>query len=466
MSKFQTFCKIVDYIDQKSPRLSNIVNHTCLDRVLSSKSVTFLMPDESTKEGKEFVDEVEKLVMSDDSTKVEQGVDMLNALILRGAFLSTDDFDKSKDNIPNSLYPYQHVSIDSTDRSKKTVTFKNGATATPATDFKVQTSPDRPQKIMVWKLKGRIPVTKDQPAKFDKKKKPAKKGSYQVTDDDMTQRKERLQLAAKVEKMYIMMLQMARTVETEFRSPIRAAAACLLDFLHREHNDIFEKAMPLMCECELDFYILVQPDACLSEDEYLVPTSVLRDWPVCEKTFTHSLDIYNQYKSAAPDVSGIIKETLNKIQANPRGACDEITNLYNQLESTGSVNGVPIITNKATIEYLSQNRGLKLIYDELWFIVSAKFCPEKLKTIADVDCILNIITECTYAGDEEHRRKSNVIIKKSSNKYNIAPHEIVEIAAKFVNSCCFLHVQGQRRTFKHESVELNFSNNAAYVPYR
>ena len=235
--------------------MAELLRGTCADMSLNSTKgkpgVTFLMPQDE-----KYIKEITDLAYSDDPKKANTACNMLNALILRDVFKTPADFMAKQKNIPNSLYPSQHVVVSGAEG--KTIKFASGATAVLDTAFIDASSKTN---LAIWKLTGRIPHEGGTPADLSmaKKGKGGKAGSYQPSTEQS--RSLRFQIAIAVENAYALHCLQKKNGGAHAVDPFCKHAFSLIDFIHKSGNMslLQDKILPLIHGDQLDFYLLVEP---------------------------------------------------------------------------------------------------------------------------------------------------------------------------------------------------------------
>lgn len=429
MSKFKTYCRIIDYLDATDPDLAQLVRGTCVDMTLGStkgkNGITLLIPD------KEYRAKIAKLAYSSDPNEASQACDLLNALILRDVFKSGAEFLAKRANIPNSLYPSQHVGVAKT--SGNTVTFESGAVATLDTNF---ADSSKKKNLAVWNLKGEIPVTTDKPAKIERKPmgrglkggkaKGGKHGGYDESIADGLAKNLRWKIAVAVENEYALNL-MQRQLGRGSDNPFVRCAMSLVEYLHEKDRATLERALPLLSVSIADFYFLVEPH---KGGDYLVPNALIEEWWAGRASHSTAAgckildDMLTKEKNGEklPEIDRIRKEVLS--QCRDRNCIDAIDNAYKSKYGEAASD--------------------KLLQDELRFLIHCSFeelesAPFDSKNLGDA---VNMIGEYMHKmnGTKEERLAGNKLLNPKALKYAIAPSEKIEAVKCFVNSTYFMFV--------------------------
>lgn len=433
MSNFKTYCRIIDYLDAKDSDLAQLVRGTCTDMTLGSTKgkagITFLIPDEDYRK------KIAKFAYASDPAEATRACDMVNALILRDVFKSGADFMAKRNNIPNSLYPSQHVGVK--DVKGNTVTFESGAVATLDAGFK---DSSKKQNLAVWHLKGEIPVTTDKPAKIERVqnrsvKGSSKRGGYDQSAANDLSKNLRWKIAVTVENEYGLAL-MQRQLGGKMQDPFVRCAMSLVEYLHEKNPELLEQALPLLSASKADFYFLIEPHR--DGPDYLINGEYIADWWKSRATHTAGSGCAIISKLAAEkgpaagkvpaylgDIDRRRKELLKGCETRPRDCVSQVEAAY--VAHCGG-----------------QEAGeLKLLQDELRFLIHCSFSELEAEPAYDsgkLGQIVNMIGEYMnkMAGTSEERKSGRKVFNAAALKFAIAPAEKIEVIKCFINSNYFL----------------------------
>lgn len=432
MSNFKTHCRIIDYLDAHHSELAQLVRGTCVDMTLGSTKgkagLTFLMPD------KKYREKIEKLAWSSNPAEATKACDMLNALILRDVFKTGTDFLTKRANIPNSLYPSQHVAIK--DAKVGSVTFESGATAVPDSEFH---DSSKKSNLAVWYLTGEIPVTTDKPAKIERgpagrPTRGGKKGGYSQNIANELLAEERGKIAAVVENEYALCLLQKQVSGTPFEDPFVRCAMSLVKYLAESAPAVLDAAVPLLSLSKADFYFLIEPH---KDGDWIVEGNLIKLWWESRAKYSASegcgilLKRIAEAKNGAKldEIHKIRKPVLDSCQSNGRGCVDAVERAY---KSNMQLLGC------ATDEEV-QN---KLLQDELRFVIHCSF--EELES-APYDSgalseIVNTIGEYMHSlvDSKNEKTRAKRLLNPTVLRYAIAPTDKVEAVKAFVNSTYFM----------------------------
>lgn len=449
--KFKTYCKIIDYVDSVDSELAEILRGTCSDMALGSMrgagGITFLMPQD-----KSYRKKIADLAYSDKVEDANKASDMLNALIIRDVFKSPSDWIAKKDDIPNALFPSQHVELDSV--SGKDVKFKSGAVATLDTNFK---DSSRRGNLAVWKLTGEIPVTKDKLATMKYTRKSKKTGGYDVTSKHSQSIRYKIALA--VENAYAAHQVQARAGNSKPKDIYMKYTMSLVSYILHVRKDrelLYSKVLPLLSFDKIDFYLLVEPHK--FGGKYLLDNSIISEWWTqkqsvdVKKTMQEVLDliksgtnalVYTNRMQVFDKLNEVRQHTIRYTESRPRGCVDQIAKDYSEFVKTNTIGGAGPVLPEALIDHYRQEPGLKLIQDELRYLTFGAFSRLEREVSFDMgkyNELLNMIGECLYAPTEEDRQRAQKLLNRNSIKYLIAPTEKVQEIKVFVNSTMFMYI--------------------------
>lgn len=161
------YCHISRYIEKKSPDFYTLLTDYCLLAQLKPRKdlngVTFVWPAPDT------IKKLSELLVTDD---IGKGVEILMSHIIQDFLPTADDWQRSKDDVPNAHRKKVPVQV-----KNGKVTIENGVTIVPDPAFKQLTMGDRSVNQCVWLVEGKKEITyrKDaEPSKYTFAKKGAK----------------------------------------------------------------------------------------------------------------------------------------------------------------------------------------------------------------------------------------------------------------------------------------------------
>jgi len=458
--KFKTYCRIIDYVDSVDPELSELIRGTCADLALGSTKgkpgITFLMPQDKT-----FRKKLSDLAYSEKVEDANKASDMLNALIFRDLFKSPSDWMSKKDDIPNSLFPSQHVEIDSATGTE--IVFKSGARATLDTNFK---DASRRSNLAVWKLvSGEIPVTTDQPAKLKyarANRKGGKTGGYEVAS--AASQGERFKMALAVENAYVLhelQRRSGQSLNASRKDIYLEYTLSLVNYILNVRKDtatLYEKILPLISFDKIDFYLLVEPHK--FGGEYLLDDTLIREWwlqrnatrcdykSVCadiERLLTSGSGslVYSGRAQLLDKIAEVRDGISQKIISRPRGSVDVIESSYAELEKNNTIGGLGPVYPSGLAAMYAAEPGLKMLQDELRYITYGAFKQLECDPAFDTgrfNEIVNMIGECLYTATPDERARQQKLLNKNSIKYQISPNEKIDEIRVFLYSTMFMYV--------------------------
>jgi hypothetical protein len=420
---------LIDYLDATDPDLAALVRGTCVDLTLGSTKgkagITLLIPD------KEYRAKISKLAYSSDPAEASQACDMLNALILRDVFKSGADFMAKRANIPNSLYPSQHVGVK--DVKGSTVTFESGAVATLDSGF---ADSSKKKNLAVWHLKGEIPVTSDKPAKIERgpsgrgPKGGKMRGGYDQGVATELSKNLRWKIAAAVENEYALCLLQRQVAGRLTQDPFVRCAMSLVEFLHDKAPDTLNLVLPLLSVSKADFYFLIEPH---KDGDWTVPDAMIEEW----------------WKLRASHSAGAGCKIIDELLAGKNGKqqYDENRKIAGALlQQCNDRNCVDKIEAAYNAKYkVEEEASLKLLQDELRFLIHCSF--EELEAYPVYDGgklgeIVNMIGEYMHkmTGSAAERKSGNKMLNAKMLKYAIAPSDKIDTIKCFINSTHFMFV--------------------------
>ncbi len=437
MSKqFKTWCRIIDFLAAEYPEIHDLVKGVCVDSSLMARKgkpgVTLIIPTGDA------LATIKKLAFSEKPADANTAADMLNAMIFRDVYRSGADWSAKKANIPNALFPSQHVAVTSASGSE--VTFASGAKA--VVDEKFRDS-SRNTNLAVWKLTaGTIPVTTDKPAKLEKmgKKMGAKVGSYDVSNAESQAL--RWKIAVYVENLYAMQ-------QSQSGSAPGGASVCvfyeytcsLVMYLNGvAPAELKNKVLPVLGCDKIDFYYILEPHRV--SGEYLVSDEHVAAWwqrprlgaAVCEECQrlcdqTTGAAIYSAKDRVRNAVRRTRESVSEQIAASGRKAVDVVEAAYAKLVGENVIGDVSDVFPGDALAFYQAEPGLKMAQDELRFVSCLKFAELERKWDAGAfEELVNMI------GESQH-----VILNKAKLQYMIGPSDQVAAINSFVWSTAFLH---------------------------
>jgi len=466
-NKFKTHCTITDYIDSVDPNLSHLLKGLCVTMSLTSlkgkPGITFLWPQD-----KGWIAKLEKLAYSDKVEDATRASEMLNNLIIRDVFKTPAEWMAKKDDIPNSLFPSQHIEVDSA--SAKEVVFKSGAKAVIDTDFK---DASRKTNLAVWKLTGEIPVTNDKPAK-GKYLKRGKAGGSQSPMPSIPGL--RSQIAGIIENEYILC---RLQKDHHGRDPYTDAVLSLLYYImhiRQDENLMWQRVLPLLSLDKLDFYLLLEPfqagshllDDALIEDwwskrsslGHIVAAKAIADVDYMLKNGSDAL-IYTDRMKVFNKISLVRKAIASVREYQPRNTIAEIEKYYAELESSNKIMGLGPILPEATHAMYASERGLKMLHDELRFITATEFARLESRNFdSGKFCEIKLMIQDCLSASGADRTQIYRLLRKNTLRSMINPGDILQKIGMFVESTMFMYIP----LTKDDCDQIKKSDNPVHRP--
>jgi hypothetical protein len=445
----ETYCSIGKYISKVDPKLYELLDDACLVGLLnpgSKTGITFLHPRDAAWRKK-----FESLIHSNTVGSKPAAEDMVRALIIRDTLKTGRDWMAKRENIPNSLFPFQHVAVKSA--NDKEVMFESGAKAVTDPNF---TDDSRKQNHAVWTLvSGEIPVTTDKPAKS-----PAgKSGKYEPEAPLANSRR----------------FQIGRLVETEYAqdelnrraSGSHSPSQCYLKYTLSLVNHLLRAGLesvvygcvlPNISFDKFDFYVLVEPHS--ASGPYLLDNATIESW--WADASSRVFDI-TALKAKVLQMQSSANQHCNCAVYNSRGglldaihhvrttilngrrleSATKIVEAYKHLESSNSIGGSANVFPMEIAAHYQAHAGLKLTQDELRYITYLRFQTLEASPQFDLGAynyILNYIGDRLHAPNEASRSSLRTIINPAALQYHIKPKEQITEIAFFVNSTMFMFV--------------------------
>jgi hypothetical protein len=383
---------------------------------------------------------------------------MINNLIIKDIFNTPGEWMAHKDDIPNSLYPSQHIEIDSVTPTE--VIFKSGARATLDKDFtpaKDKFNPAKRRNLAVWRLTGKeIPITKDKPSSGKYKdhfKQQGKSGGYIPVKDQIEGL--RFLIRSEVENKYFAACSIrnksARRVYCKY-------SLSLIDWMmNNGHNKLVYDILPILSFDAVDFYFLLEPDRVVGN--MLIPNDIINGWwesKTYESVDTNGIikrlqDILRSGKDQSAvykNRAGLIKEINNiskniylKTASKPRTLPDAIAAEYDNLENNNKIGQISNVYPDYLANFYRENKGLKMLHDEMRYYCCASFSNiERYCHIGDFHAFSNFMAECTHAGTGEERKNILRLLNAKIIKYQIEPEARVKELQTFLCSGLFLYI--------------------------
>jgi hypothetical protein len=475
--QLKTYCRILDYVEAADPEMAEIIHASCVESSLTNMKnkpgITFLIPQDKALRTK-----LSNLIYSDkieESTKV---CDILNAHIIRDVFKSPAEW-KSRE-VANSIYPPQIVEVESA--SAKEIVFKSGAKAVLDPNFK---DSSQRQNLAVWLLTGELPVTKDKPAQKHNKPR-AKTGGYDP--GRLQTQSERFKIGLAVENAYALCRLQCDSLNTkQHRDVYLEHSMSLINYIMNVRNDtalMHEKVLPLISLDKLDFYLLVEPHN--ATGSYLLDDNLIHEWwfdrqnhPCdCGAVLTRIEQllasgtgalVYTNRALIAEKIADLRQQFNEQIDARPRSAVEEIAKIYEEFEDNNSINGTGPILPAELARYYSNNKGLKMMQDELRFITYGMFkrLESEAFDIGAFHMLVNMIGECLHAKTPEARASCHKLLNKNTMRYHISAISYVQEIKIFVFSTMFLYtpmtrMEAQNLKFKHSVTRPDPSRMVVY----
>jgi hypothetical protein len=266
----QKFCRIFQWVEREDADFAGAIRDLCMERALSAGrrgGVTFLYPGADAR--KKIVDEAY-------GKAPESAIDLLNAHVITTAVATASEFLKKGKELELATRGDYALEVEST--SGDDVKLKGGAVLKPAKSFAPLKSRDN---IAVWLVaSGAVPTSGPKPKAGARG---GRSGGVRGGDESdapapsHTGARARRAVAQTVEKQFAD-CQGGREANAALGSnvdPYLAHAVSLLNFLDRQHPEVFAAVLPLVDRCAATtFYLLLEPYKAQGGD-YMIADDVL-----------------------------------------------------------------------------------------------------------------------------------------------------------------------------------------------
>jgi hypothetical protein len=451
----RAYCSIANFLEDRYPDYYALMRSTCTLSSLgkSRNGLTLVIPPQS------LIDEIAELAQSEDPAKLQLASDTINSMIFVGEYKTPAAFFANKSDLPNNMYPKQHVEIDKV--TDKQVLFKSGA--------KIEVDPtfidgSKQSKLAVWKLVGgKLPITKDKNATLAniKKKKAGPTGGF--TPSERLVQQQRFRMIVAIENEYALSRQHGGT------DPYFHSLLSLVNYVLNVRMDrklFCERMLPLISYDQIDLYILIDPFR--TSGEYLLDDALLADWWRVRQ-FTafsyravmtqverilesggasdeHAL-VYTGRKQVFDALLRTRKQICQSVDAAPRLCVGGIVDYYRKFEQTGVIPGTSeqLYPSALTNWYRSQPM-LKMVHDELRYLSYIQF--RSLESgVFDAGAFItlqNFIAECLSLNTPEERARACKLLNDVHIRQSVAPAEEVGEVKMFVYSTMFMYIPATR----------------------
>ncbi len=447
MASKSTFCSIGKYIARVDSELYDWMEEGCMTHLLdmpAKTGLTFLHP-----KSPEWRSKFSGLI----ATNKTAAEDMFRTLVLRDTFKTGRDWTSKRENVANSLFPFQQVGVKSS--NDKEVVFESGARAVLDPNF---IDDSRKKNLAVWTLiSGEIPITHDKPARLSNH--PSNKtGMYEPTGPQKSSL--RFQIGQIVENEYAReeLNRRAGNSHTPSMCFVKYALS-IVNYLVHTGNDhtVYDVVLPNIAFDNMDFYYLVEPHN--AHGSYLLDDHTIQGWwadagsrrfdiqdlkekimMIQCKNNSSSAAIYSQRGAL---VSAIHEIRVKILHGRAMESADAIVAAYKHMEVSNSIGSVNNVYPDGLARHFSANPGLKLTQDELRYIMYLQFQDLEADHSFDVgrfNYMMNYIGDRLNASNETSRANLRTLVNPSTLKTHIRPKEQSTEIGLFVNSSMFMFV--------------------------
>jgi hypothetical protein len=470
--KFKTFCRISDYIESADPEFAELLKGTCSILNLNTKGkpgLTLLVPQD-----KAYRKKIADLAYSASPKDAQTACDMLNALIIKDVFKTGADWMTKKANIPNSVFPNQHVEVDSA--SGKEVKFKSGAKA--VIDEKFIDSSKR-NNLSVWHLvSGEIPVTTDKPSKPVIR---GKKGAYAGGADPVDENQQLLiNLVTKLESEYLHLLKDPapgrnignvskyitggsygnfKPLTALERDPFLEVTLSLVQFAKKEYPDIlYNWILPHISFNKIDVYLILQPYA---KFRRFLPPVFVQDWlKYCTNTtikFQEAIDCVNTCLNTHKDKSLLYSDRLKAMELIDETRRSTFEGGFTRekfrvaamiyMDFMKEVDSLANLFPEELMNYYREHQELKMAEDELRYVTNIMF-EKGLKEFNTLDR-MNGAQDIFRWISEHSENNSTVLFNEAILASTIFSQGAMEQRIDFIKSTFYMFLPLTAREIKN-----------------
>lgn len=448
--RVNTYCNINTYLEVANPTIASILKQSCLQQTLNlnkrNNGMTFLNPDEKSMK------KLLELAKSDNPADGEKLDAQLRTLIIPFDLSSAEKWKEGREKVHNSMRPYQHVDISSSSGSE--VLFKSGAKAT--LDAKFNKTKKVPT-LSVWTLNGEMATT-SKPFEYPKKgAKGAITGSYAVPsclEDSI-----RINHSIAVENLFANSISAAKSngatdlVDGSFRNPYLESVLSMIDFvmnIKKDHSLLYGYLLPLYSGLDADYYIMFEPHKL--NGHHIVSDNLFAEWYDHRRKISVAkvrADIDSALKNAPVEyqkyliysnrmqVVNSIDDLRSETLTVDRDIATNIVQQYDILDAQNQIGDSSPIYPPEIATLYSENKGLKLVHDELRFMTQSMLITLQKEPHFDANLYNKIVTICAdylHPSTEEERKNSLILTNPSKLKFAISPSEMLAEFDIFVNS--------------------------------
>jgi len=479
-SPYKAHLQIIDYLDIIDPEFAQDIRHCCANISLQpgrgKPGVTLLYPTE-----KSYREKIHKLAVSKDPADVGKACQMVNAMILREKLKTPDDWDSMKDDIPNSLFPSQQITVTKTSASK--ITLLGGSVIVEPDSGFIDASTR--SNLAVWRIiSGEIPINGPKSSKAGspggksgapRRRGPtlrepgSREGGYEVSQEAAAANL-RFSIGLAAENAYLAFAG-KKNVFCQY-------AMSLARYIESNDSAVFyDCVLPSISFRCMDFYILVEPHN--FNGPYLVPTRIIRDWWEQFNYAIESMENILQYRDwinskliAAPagsaaiysadkrihlisEIDSLRMETSDKSSSNPRCSVAHIREAYQKVETQNIIGDVMNVFPAGTAAYFKAAPGLKLMHDELRYLTELMFIRLESAPAFDraqFQTIVEYIGAYMNARGVDEREHAAILCNRNLAT-RIEPTEKFREISTFVNSTLFLSIPLTDRDMEQYPVE-------------
>jgi hypothetical protein len=477
MSKFNAWCRISDFLEATDPEYADLLKGTCANLNLNTKGkpgLTLLI----APPGSDLRKKITKLAYSSDYKEVQQACDMLNAMILRVPLKTASDWNANSGNIPNSIFPSQHVEIVSAKGDE--IKFKSGAVAELNKKFK---DSSKRQNLAVWDLKsGEIPVTSDKPAKAAVK---GKNGAYIGSAREAKTSDAVVAIIHQAEKEFLDLLvnpkpgrlignvsSMTRVggcgpygaykpLNKLPRDPFLELTLSLVQFAHEKRRDeLYDWIIPHISFNKVDPYLILQPY--VPPSKRFLQDEFINDWiNYCKDNvikFQAAIDCVNSCLMSHHDSSWLYTDRMKIIQYVDDKRVEAIRSfsgsgtwfgilqaMYRDMHLDGD--DTSKMFPEALMAHYAENPKLKMFEDEARYITTV-FFNDAMKE-SNVEDRLQIAEHAFKWMEEKSPLNDLVILNQDLVNNQLLNAAMADKRISFIKSTYFMFIPLSSRDMKN-----------------
>lgn len=375
--KMKKYPRILDYLEAHHPQVYELIEDLAMHGNLTPRrggSITFLLPDAS------YIKEIKKAAESDEP---EKATDMISSLILLDLFEKPEDFAGKKENIANLLE--KKLVVKSITSSK--VLIDNGELTLDVAfkPFGRQGNAKR-GNMAVWKLSGKVEYEKAPVADVKFLRASKKEGSPPIKGGNDTNNEIKLIKGRIIDDKLRAVSEDKKGADGNKYCPIINAVTRLIRVFGDKNDptyyEEYRRAKCILTMCPMiDFYILFCDPLIFSYDRVL---SAYKKGVDIDNNVDTYREFCNNYDHPAlkddpallfkADSISAIHDARDQVRSRimskiTKDVGDKISKVYQNVDSTNSIEGQGPLYARGLADIFSKNKGLHLFLDEFSHMV-------------------------------------------------------------------------------------------------